>query len=165
MKKLIPSLLVAALLTACGGGGSDSPAAATSPSVSVTPTPPPAAAAPTPPPATASTVSTRPASPGISITAGSFNTGTSGSSFAVQFNRGTNLTATGDLNSFWLNAAEAGGLVTIGGNQNTIVFQPTAIPASVIVTGSANTFYMPEGSPIKLEGSGAAMSTIKFYKP
>ncbi|THC42930.1 hypothetical protein C2862_15195 [Massilia sp. Mn16-1_5] len=84
---------------------------------------------------------------------------------AIQFNRGTNLTASGNLNSFWLNANEAGGTVLIGGSQNTVVFQPTAIPATVTVTGSANTFYMPEGSPIKLDGAGAEMSTVKYYKP
>lgn len=84
---------------------------------------------------------------------------------AVSFNRGTNLNASGNLNSFWLNAAEAGGTVNITGSQNTVVFQPTAIPATVNVTGSANTFYMPEGSPITLSGAGAAMSTIKYYKP
>lgn len=159
MNKLLPSLIVAALLTACGGGGggggSDSPPPAAT-------TPPPAAA---PAPAPAPVLSTRPASPGIGFTAGSMSHGGSSSSIAIQFLRGTNLTVTGDLNTFWLNAAEAGGTVTIGGNQNTIVFQPTAIPASVVVTGSANTFFMPEGSPIKLEGSGAAMSTIKYYKP
>jgi hypothetical protein len=77
----------------------------------------------------------------------------------------TELTATGDLNNFWVSAAQAGGTVTINGASNTVVFKPSSVPTTVTVTGSANTFYLPEGSPIKIEGTGAAMSSIKFYKP
>lgn len=45
------------------------------------------------------------------------------------------------------------------------VFKPSATPATVTVTGSADTFYFPEGSKIALTGAGAALSTIKYYKP
>ncbi len=51
------------------------------------------------------------------------------------------------------------------GASNTLVFKPSASPAAVTVTGSANTFYLPEGSPITLTGPGAAMSTVKYFKP
>ena len=92
------------------------------------------------------------------------NIGASGGNYPMSFNNATNLTVSGDLNKFWLTAAQAGGTVTISGNQNTVVFRPSSTPVSVTVTGSANTFYLPEGSAIKIEGTGAAMSTIKYYK-
>lgn len=88
----------------------------------------------------------------------------SGGNYPFSFTKATSLSVSGDLNKFWLTAAQPGGTVSISGNQNTIVFRPSSTPASVTVTGSANTFYLPEGSAIKIEGAGAAMSTIKYYK-
>ncbi|MDB5749255.1 MAG: hypothetical protein JWP72_4103 [Massilia sp.] len=106
-----------------------------------------------------------PAATGLNLSVGSFTNGGSGGNYQTSFSTVTNLTVSGDLNKFWLTAAQPGGTVTISGNQNTVVFRPSSTPATVTVTGSANTFYLPEGSAIKLEGSGAAMSTIKYYKP
>lgn len=165
MIKPVSTLLVAALLTACGGGGGDaSPAPAPA---AAAPVPGPAAPVPAPAPvATAPAVfENPPAATGINLSVGSFNTGTSGGNYQTSFNSATNLTVGGDLNKFWMTAAQPGGTVTVSGHQNTIVFRPSSTPATVTVTGSANTFYLPEGSAIKLEGSGAAMSTIKYYKP
>lgn len=93
------------------------------------------------------------------------NTDVSANSYQINFNGVTDLTVGGNLNSFWVGAAQPGGTVTVGGASNTFVFKPSATPATVSVTGSANTFYFPEGSAIKLTGSGAAMSTVKHYKP
>jgi len=172
MNKLLPSLIVAALLTACGGGGDDSPAPAAAPS-SVAPAPAPAPATTTPPPApaTSTTAETVPyssvpvASGNTTFNVGRLNTTASSSDYVVNFNGATDLTLNGNLNRLWLSAAQAGGTATINGESNVIVFKGNAIPATVTVTGSANTFYLPEGSPIKLEGTGAAMSTVKYYKP
>lgn len=161
MTKILPSLLIAALLTACGGGG-DSPA--TSPaSAAATPAP---AAAPAPAPASAPALVTAPAAPaGTNFNVGKFMTTSSAGNYVLNFNATTDLTATGDLNNFWVSAAQAGGTVTINGASNTVVFKPSSIPTTVTVNGSANTFYLPEGSPITIVGTGAAMSSIKFYKP
>ncbi|MGJ9417251.1 hypothetical protein ACHAC9_05700 [Massilia sp. CMS3.1] len=57
----------------------------------------------------------------------------------------SDLTVGGNLNNFWVGAAQAGGTVTVGGASNTFVFKPSATPATATVTGSANTFYFPEG--------------------
>ena len=60
--------------------------------------------------------------------------------------------------------AVTAGAVSVIGTQNTIVFRP-GVDATVNVTGSANIFIMATGSTIKIEGSGAAASTIQYYKP
>lgn len=159
MIKSLPYLLIASLLTACGGGGGDpsepAPASAAAPA--------PAAAMPA---ATAPTVlATPPAPAGANYSAGRMTTDTSGGNYQINFNSMTDLTVGGNLNSFWVGAAQPGGTVTVGGASNTFVFKPSATPGTVTVTGSANTFYLPEGSKITLTGAGAAMSTIKYYKP
>ena len=57
-----------------------------------------------------------------------------------------------------------GGGATVTGNQNTIVFLP-GTDTNVNVSGSGNTFYVVQGSPIKFEGTGTATSTLTYYKP
>jgi hypothetical protein len=170
MKQFLPLLLIAASLTACGGGGSDSSATNTAPAAAA---PAPAAAAPVAPvaPAPAPTV-TAPtlveapvASGAVNMTAGRFSNTASAGNYSVNFSGATDLTINGDLNRMWLGAAQNGGSVTINGASNTIVFKPTSTPTTVAVTGSANTFYLPENSAITLTGTGAAMSTVKYYKP
>jgi hypothetical protein len=93
------------------------------------------------------------------------NVGSSGGDLPISFNGATNLSVSGNLNRFWLSAAQPGGTVTVTGASNTLVFRSSATPTAVTVTGSANTFFLPEGSSIKLSGDGAAMSTVKYYKP
>lgn len=83
----------------------------------------------------------------------------------INFVGPTNLTIVGYTNSYWISAAEAGGTISIDGNSNLIVLRASATPATVSVIGSGNTFYLPEGSPVVLSGSGAAMSSVKYYKP
>jgi len=165
MNKLLPSLILAALLTACGGGG-DSPAPAT-PTASAAPAPAAAAPAPAPAPTAAAPVlyENPPPAPGGNFGAGTMNVNGSNGSYPTTFNNTTNLNVTGNGNTFWLTAAAPGGTVIINGSSNTVVFRPSSTPSTVTVTGSINTFYLPEGSPIKLEGTGAASSVIKFYKP
>jgi hypothetical protein len=160
--KSLSAVLVATLLSACGGGGDSS-----SGSVPVSAAPP-SAAAPNPGPAATSpavALETPPAATGLSLNAGAFNTNGSGANYQVNFNGATNLTVDGNLNHFWMGAAQSGGTMTVGGASNTFVLKPSATPVTVTVTGSANTFYFPEGSKITLSGAGAAMSTIKYYKP
>ena len=89
----------------------------------------------------------------------------SGTNYEVNFRGPTELILTGDLNRFWLTAGQPGGSVSIDGASNTFVFAPSVTPASVNVTGSANIFYLPKGSSLTLSGTGAAMSTIKYYQP
>lgn len=158
-KLFLSSLVAVAMLSACGGGGSDSqetPTAAT-PAGETVPAPTPTTTTPT--------LVEAPAAPnGMTLNVKNFNQGTSGTSAVVNFTTTTNLKITGNLNSFWISAAEAGGTVSIDGESNTLVLRPTATPTTVSVIGSANTFYLPEGSPIALTGSGAAMSSVKYYK-
>jgi hypothetical protein len=45
-----------------------------------------------------------------------------------------------------------------------LIFLPGS-NATVNVTGTANTFYLVQGSPIKIEGPGAASSRVIYYKP
>lgn len=158
MIKSLPYLLIAALLTACGGGGDSSGSAPASAAAPAPAAPAPAASAPV-------ALATPPAPTGANYTAGRMTTDTSGGNYQIGFNNTTDLTVGGNLNSFWVGAAQPGGTVTVGGASNTFVFKPSATPATVTVTGSANTFYLPEGSKITLTGAGAAMSTVKYYKP
>jgi len=101
----------------------------------------------------------------MNLTVGTFNNGSSGGTYLVKFSGATNLNLTGNLNSMWISAAQSGGTVTVDGASNTLVFQPTSTPTTVVVSASANTFYLPQGSAITLTGNGAAMSTVKYYKP
>lgn len=161
MIKPLSCVLVAALVAACGGGGDSSGSAPVAAAI-----PPPAAAAPAPAATSPAVVlETPPAAPGLTISAGRMNIATSGGDYPVSFNGSTNLEVSGNLNRFWVTAAQTGGEATISGASNTFVFRPSATPAMVMVTGSANTFFLPEGSAIKLAGAGAAMSTVKYYKP
>ncbi|MFC4932486.1 DUF3060 domain-containing protein [Massilia sp. GCM10023247] len=160
MNKPLMCVLVASLLTACGGGGGASGASAPAAAA------PAHAAAPAPAATTPAVVlEAPPAAPGINFNANRMTVGTSGSDYPITFSGATDLTVSGNLNRIWVAAAQAGGTVTVSGANNTIVFRPSAVPVTVTVTGSANTFYLPEGSPIKLEGAGAAMSAVKYYKP
>jgi hypothetical protein len=52
----------------------------------------------------------------------------------------------------------------VSGELNTVVFMP-GVDAKVTVTGAGNTFYIPSGPSIELEGSGLASSTVRYYKP
>jgi hypothetical protein len=57
-----------------------------------------------------------------------------------------------------------GGSVIVNGKQNTLVFLRD-VHTAIIVTGTSNTFYFPLGSSLKLEGAGAASSTIRYFIP
>lgn len=166
MSKIYFAIAIVSLLSACGGGGSDSPAVATN-AATVTP----AAASPTPapvattPPATAAQLTSMPAvaAGATKFSSGSLTQGTSAQVMDMTFNAAVNMTVTGDLNKIWVDAKATGGTATVSGNQNTIVFRPS-VTTTVNVTGSANTFIMAEGSAIKIEGAGAAASTVQYYK-
>lgn len=167
MSKIYFTIAMVSLLSACGGGGSDSPVAATT-ATNVTPaavSPAPAPVATTPPPATSAVLTSMPAvtAGATKYTTGSMNQGTSAQVMDMTFNAAVNMTVTGDLNKIWVDAKATGGTATVSGNQNTIVFRPGVV-TTVNVTGSANTFIMAEGSAIKIEGSGAAASTVQYYK-
>ena len=112
MIKSLSTVLVAALLSACGGGGDSSPGSAP---VSAAP---PSSAAPSPGPAATSPVvvlETPPAATGLNLSAGAFNTNGSGANYQVNFNGATNLTVDGNLNHFWMGATQPGGTMTVGG--------------------------------------------------
>lgn len=160
-KKYWVALTISGMLSACGGGGSDSPAAAV-----------PAAAAPVAPvvavtpPVIAAELVDMPAviaSTTISST-GTVNQGGSGSVWNVTTTGMVKLNVTGNNNKTWMLATQAGGTAVVNGDNNTIIFRP-GTDATVNVTGKANTFYMVQGSPIKIEGTGAGASTVIYYKP
>lgn len=164
MNKLIISLLSVSILAACGGGGGGTstpapagPSAQGSAPAQNQPAPAPAA------PATAS--ETPPAPAGVNYRVRTMSTSTQAGQGTVVFSETTQFTLTGDLNRFWLTATQPGGFIKIFGNSNTIVLNPGTTPDPVTVEGAANVFYLPAGSPVKLTGSGAAQSTIKYYQP
>ena len=82
----------------------------------------------------------------------------------LSFKAAVGLTISGQFNKVWVAAAAPGGNTTVTGSQNTIVFRPGA-ESAVNVSGSGNIFYLAQGSPIKIEGTGAAVSTVTYYKP
>ena len=131
MVKSCSYLLVAALLTACGGGGGGAspgaPAASAPPPAA---SQPPAGQSPAPAGTPATTLSTPPAASGPSLSAGRMNTDVSANSYQVNFNGVTDLTVGGNLNNFWVGAAQPGGTVTVGGASNTFVFKASATPAT-----------------------------------
>jgi hypothetical protein len=95
---------------------------------------------------------------------GNFTQGSSAQNSIVSFTGAANLTLSGRLDSIWVSAAKSGGSVTVSGDLNTVVFM-AGVDATVTVTGSGNTFYLPLGSAMKLEGAGLASSTIRYFKP
>lgn len=156
MKKLSIGLAAAALLSACGGGSG--------------PTSSPASTAPAPMPVSAVTapapVAAMPAVPAgaVKMSAGGLTQGGSSAVWSITFNAAVNMTVSGQQNQLWAAAAVPGGTATVTGSQNTIVFLP-GTDTTVDVSGSGNIFYVVQGSPIKFEGTGAAASTITYYKP
>ncbi len=100
----------------------------------------------------------------VKVTTGSVSQGGNAQVWDISFLNAVNLTVSGQLNQMWIAAAKAGGTTSVGGTSNTIIFRP-GTQTAVNVSGSGNTFYLAEGSPIKIEGTGAASSTVKYYKP
>lgn len=101
----------------------------------------------------------------MTVNAGRVNYQMSGSSSILNFNAATDLTVAGNLNTFWVSASKDGGFASIQGDSNTIIFRPSATPLNITVMGSANTIYLPAGSTIPVNGIGAAMTSVKYYKP
>jgi hypothetical protein len=163
MNKLIIALACSALLTACGGGGGSSTTSATPLSSSVPTT---TTTTTTTPPAVNSEPVVAPAPSGgaVNMTARAVSQGGSAQNWVVHFTGAADLTLSGDLNNLWLEAVQAGGSVVVSGKLNTLVFMKD-FPTTITVIGTANTFYFPLGSAFKLEGSGAASSTIRYFKP
>lgn len=161
MKNLSVAAILTVVLAACGGssGGSTSQPVSTS-----APIPPPSgtvaqsgskdqvAEAPAPP-ASAATI----------ILGASFTQGGSAQNTILGFTGAADLTLSGRLDGIWLGAAKAGGSITVSGDVNTVVLMP-GVETTVTVTGSGNSFFLPLGSAIKLEGSGLVSSTIRYYK-
>jgi hypothetical protein len=159
MNKLLIALASMALLTACGGGGDSS----TSTGAPVSASAPPPGTVPSP---TTNQLVTAPVPPGtvVDVSTRALALGVNGQNNVVHFTGAADLTLSGDLNSVWLYAAQKGGTVAVSGKMNTLVFM-TDVAATITVTGTANTFYFPIGSTLKLEGSGAESSTIRYFQP
>lgn len=149
MTKLIISGLLAGLLAACGGGGGGS---------SATPV-----TSPTSPPITAPVDSPVSAPPltaqAVTLASSSNNVTTDSMNMLIKSSGSTNLTLSGKNNNVWINEGQAVGTVSITGTSNTIVFMAGATVTSLTV-GAGNTVYLPLGSAIKVEGTGA---TVKYY--
>jgi hypothetical protein len=97
------------------------------------------------------------------LTTSGFNQGGSAQNTVVSFTGAAALTLSGRLDGIWMSAAKTGGSVVVSGDLNTVVFMP-GVDTTLTVTGAGNTFYLPVGSPVKIEGSGVASSTIRYYK-
>lgn len=151
MNKQCSAILLACLLSACGGGDASV----------VNPPQPVLSDAPPPP-----TVESMPPVPAnaVNLVSSSFSQGGNAMIARVQFTGAPNLTVLGDLNRMWVSAAAAGGSVTVSGGQNFLVFLP-GTSTTVTVTGAANTLYLPLGSLIRLTGSGIASTTVQHYAP
>jgi hypothetical protein len=153
MIKFSATLAAAVLVTACGGGSGGTSASGTAAPSPVNPTTAPLAAM-----------------PAVPANAVKFSVGASASQGAsdqvmdLSFKAAVGLTISGQFNKVWVAAAAPGGNTTVTGSQNTIVFRP-GTETAVNVSGGGNVFYLAEGSPIKIEGTGAAVSTVTYYKP
>ncbi|MFC5551340.1 hypothetical protein [Massilia aerilata] len=159
MKTLSVAAILTVLLAACGGGGSTGQPVSTR-----APTPPPAGVISQP--GSKDQVVEAPAPPVTALkmsVGGNFTQGGSAQNAIVSFTGAANLTLSGRLDGIWLSASRSGGSVVVSGDLNTVVFMP-GVDTTVTVTGSANTFYLPLDSTIKLEGSGLASSTVRYYK-
>ncbi|MDB5961035.1 MAG: hypothetical protein JWP59_2329 [Massilia sp.] len=147
MKKILIPALLAALLSACGGGGS---AGGATPSAAA-----PAAQTPIAP----AVVTAPPETPSYTLSTPSANLSTDNTSALIKYAGTTNMALQGKGNKIWISDAQAMGTVTVTGSDNVIVFKPASTVASLTVS-AGNTVYLPAGSPIKVEGSGA---TVNYY--
>jgi hypothetical protein len=143
MTKLYLAVCIAAFLTGCGGDGGFPVSSSTPQNLATAPTP--SASAP-------------------SMTTTAYKLGGSGQESVVKFSGAADLAVGGEFNKIWLSATLVGGSVIVNGNQNTLVFLRD-VHTAIIVTGTSNTFYFPLGSSLKLEGAGAASSTIRYFIP
>jgi hypothetical protein len=100
----------------------------------------------------------------LKLSVGAASQGGNNQVWDMSFRAAIDMTVSGQLNKIWMAAATPGGNTIVTGNQNAIVFRP-GTETAVNVSGSGNVFYLVEGSPIKIEGSGAAGSTVTYYKP
>lgn len=170
MKKIYFLLTVTSLLAACGGGGSDTPAAATAASTSPTPASTNVPAATPVPAVTPTATPVELVDMPVSTAKTNFSSGTTISQtgndalWNVTMSGAMKLTVTGMMNKMWVSAPVAGGVATINGTTNTLVFLPGS-NGTINVTGSGNTFYLVQGSPMTVEGPGAAVSKVIYYKP
>lgn len=142
MSRLYLAMLIAALLSGCGDGGLP-PGGAASPGLAIAPTPSASA---------------------VTLTTTTYQLGGSGQESVVTFSGAADLKVIGEYGRIWLSASLAGGNVIVSGNMNTLVFLRD-VHTTIIVTGAGNTFYFPLGSTLKLDGSGAASSTIRYFIP
>jgi hypothetical protein len=164
MKNLSVAAILTVLLAACGGGGGSGGTASQPVSTSGPPTPPPSGTVP--PPVPKDQVAEAPSPPASAVktsVGGSFTQAGSAQHMVISFTGAADLTLSGRLDNIWLSAAKPGGSVTLSGDLNTLVFMP-GVDTTVTVTGAANTLYLPQGSPIKLEGAGLASTTVRYYK-
>jgi hypothetical protein len=148
MKKILIPALLACLLSACGGGGSSAGGATPSSAVPTAQTPI-APAVITAPPDTAN----------YTLSTPSANLSTDNTSALIKYNGTANMALQGKNDKIWISDAQAMGTVTVTGSDNVIVFKPASTVASLTVS-AGNTVYLPVGSPIKVEGSGA---TVNYY--
>jgi hypothetical protein len=100
----------------------------------------------------------------VKLSVGAVTQGGNNQAWDMSFRAAVDMTISGQLNKMWVSAVAPAGNTVVTGNQNTIVFRP-GTETAVNVSGSGNVFYLVEGSPIKIEGSGAAGSTVTYYKP
>lgn len=149
MKTMCSAVVLGLALTGCGGGG-DVPAPSTLP-VPVTPGP-----MPQPGP-----VSAPPLDPRAStLSSPSINLAVSNSLLVVLYAGTSNLDLSGSNDMAWISEGQAMHRIAIHGTANTLVM----LPGATVVTLSAdagNTVYLPQGSPIVVDGTGA---TVKYYR-
>jgi hypothetical protein len=96
------------------------------------------------------------------LSTSAFSQGNNAQDTVVSFTRAADLTLSGRLNRIWLSAAQAGGNVAVSGDLNTVVFM-AGVDTKVSVTGTGNTFYLPLGTSIQIEGAGLESSTVRYY--
>lgn len=157
MNRPMMTLALALALTGCGGGDQTAPQSPTASS----PAPVPPTAVSTPP---APTVVSAPPTPNgaTQFTSPGFNQQASDMMATIRFTGAASLSVIGDKNQFWVSSANDGGAITINGTANMIVIQDQH-STTVNISGTGNVLYLPAGSQVLVQGSGAAATKVAYY--
>lgn len=164
MSKLTICLAMAASLAACGGGSGDA-------AIHAAPSVEPVSSGTSTPPVSAPLVTQAPVLAPVMdsnlfvINANATMTVTGNDrEFAVKTHITSNLILKGNNNKGWLTDNQTFGVVTLDGSGNTIIFRPGTTASELVVNGANGTIYLPVSSPIRVTGTAAEITTVRYYQ-